>query len=57
MVSEFKDTRERGFGLCISNTKFSDYNVNRMSRCLKLLDEPPGIRKIIPGKNKDGFWT
>ena len=31
--------------------------MNRVSSSLKPLEEPPGIRQISPGKNKDGFWT
>ena len=57
MVSAFKETRERGFGLRISKTQFSDYNANLMSHSLKPLDDPLGIRQISLGKNKDGFWT
>ena len=55
MVSMFKETRERGFRLRISKNQFADYNVKHVSRSLTLLDKPPGIRNISPGKNKDGF--
>ena len=57
MVFVFKETRERGFWLRVSKTQFYNYNVNRMSRSLKTLDEPLGIRQISPGKNKDGLLT
>ena len=57
MVSTYKETCERGFRIRISKTQFSNYNMNRVSRSLKPLDETPGIHKISPGKNKDVFWT
>ena len=57
MVSAFKETRERGFGLHISKTQFFDYTANRVLRSLKPLNEPPGIWQISPVKNKDSFWT
>ena len=57
MVSTYKETCDHGFGIRVSKTQFVNYNMNRMSRLLKPLDEPLGIQHIIPGKNKDGFWT
>ena len=57
MAPAFKETRKRGFGLRIRKTQFTDYDMNRVSRLLKPLEEPLGIWKIRPGKNKDVFWT
>jgi len=57
MISAFKETRGRGFGMRVSDDEFEKYNENRESRGLDKLAEPPGIRQISPGKNKDGYWT
>ena len=57
VVSAFKETHGRGFGLRVIKTQFANYNANRVSRLLNTLDKIPGIRQIRPGKNKDGSWT
>jgi hypothetical protein len=55
MVSGFQD-EIRGFGFAMSDTELAAYNQNRLGRNLPPLDRSPGLRFLLYGKNKEGWW-
>ena len=56
MVSAFQD-ETRGFGLPLSVEELARVNDTRRGKGRPPLKESPGTRFLVPGKNKEGYWT
>ena len=55
MVSVFQDEK-RGFGLPLSADELSKVNFFRQQEGRSPLKETPGLRFLLPGKNREGYW-
>ena len=55
MASAFV-SEKTGFGLPMSDEELAAYNTHREGRGLPKLEESPGLRYLVYGKNKDGYW-
>ena len=55
MVSAFQD-EIRGFGLPLSEENLAKVNAFREKEGRPLLDVTPGMRFLLPGKNREGYW-
>jgi len=55
MVSAFQD-EIRGFGLPLSEGELAEVNRRRRKESLPTLGTTPGLRFLVPGKNKEGWW-
>lgn len=55
MVSAFQDEK-RGFGLPLSVGELATVNSNREGEGRPALEDTPGWRFLLPGKNREGYW-
>ena len=55
MVSAFQD-EIRGFGLPLSEEDLAKVNAFRQKEGRPPLDATPGMRFLLPGKNREGYW-
>ncbi|CAM9642953.1 unnamed protein product, partial [Sphacelaria rigidula] len=55
MVSAFQDEK-RGFGLPLSADELARVNERRQREGRTPLDESPGLRFLLPGNNREGYW-
>ncbi|CAN0216615.1 unnamed protein product, partial [Ascophyllum nodosum] len=55
MVSAFQDERH-GFGLPVADDQLKAINDKRKKNGKAPLKRSPGLRFLVVGKNKDGFW-
>ena len=55
MVSAFQDDK-RGFGLPLAADELARVNDRRQLEGRKPLEETPGLRFLLPSKNREGYW-
>lgn len=55
MVSAFQDEK-RGFGLPLSEEELARVNLFRQGEGRPPLKETPGLRFLLHGKNREGYW-